>query len=295
MTRRPSRPTAPTRPAGHVAAAVLLALAAPPAAAAQLAEPAPPFCTADDDRVPVLVVGTYHMANPGLDRFNVEADDVLAPSRQAELERLGRALGGFRPTVVAVEALPGSGAQEAYRLYRTGSRELSANEREQIGFRVAAAAGLDRVEPVDVRMPLPDAIIAPALATDTADQARMAELQAFGEEAMATIAGWLRGGSVGATLYEMNSPAAMAWAHRPYVEFFAPMKDGDEAVGAEYVALWYRRNLAIFANLLEVVESGDDRVLVVYGQGHAPILRDLVADHPRLCVEDPLPYLDRAR
>ena len=34
---------------------------------------------------PILILGTYHMANPGLDAYNVEADDVLSARRQEEI------------------------------------------------------------------------------------------------------------------------------------------------------------------------------------------------------------------
>ena len=39
-----------------------------------IAERAPPA-------VEVMVLGTYHMGNPGADMVNMEADDVLAPAR----------------------------------------------------------------------------------------------------------------------------------------------------------------------------------------------------------------------
>ena len=36
-------------------------------------------------RAEVLVLGVYHMSNPGRDIFNVQADDVLVPKRQREI------------------------------------------------------------------------------------------------------------------------------------------------------------------------------------------------------------------
>ena len=36
------------------------------------------------DPIEVMVLGTYHMGNPGRDLVNVRADDVTAPKRQAE-------------------------------------------------------------------------------------------------------------------------------------------------------------------------------------------------------------------
>jgi hypothetical protein len=61
-------------------------------ASAQSAEP-----------VQVMVLGTYHFANPGQDINNVKADDVLKPRRQMELEALAAAVASFRPTKVMVE------------------------------------------------------------------------------------------------------------------------------------------------------------------------------------------------
>ena len=56
---------------------------------AQLADKLPPkACQKDDKRIAVLLVGSYHMSNPGLDTFNLKSDDVLKPKRQAELEAL---------------------------------------------------------------------------------------------------------------------------------------------------------------------------------------------------------------
>ena len=43
----------------------------------------------------VMVLGTYHFSNAGLDKANVKADDVTAPARQAELERLTTALAAW--------------------------------------------------------------------------------------------------------------------------------------------------------------------------------------------------------
>src|SRR5215813_2413914 len=56
------------------------------------------------DRAEVLVLGTYHMANPGHDIFNMQADDVLKPKRQAEIAQLIEVLKKFHPTKIAIES-----------------------------------------------------------------------------------------------------------------------------------------------------------------------------------------------
>jgi hypothetical protein len=48
-------------------------------------------------RPEVLVLGVWHMANPGSHVVNVEADDVLAPKRQAEIAEVMAVLKKFSP------------------------------------------------------------------------------------------------------------------------------------------------------------------------------------------------------
>src|SRR5688572_3906223 len=79
---------------------LLLTLSAALPAASQQSPAVKP---ATPPRAEVLVLGVYHMANPGRDIFNMQADDVLATKRQAEIAQLLAALESFRPTKIAVE------------------------------------------------------------------------------------------------------------------------------------------------------------------------------------------------
>ncbi|MGB4774115.1 MAG: hypothetical protein WBP45_02995 [Daejeonella sp.] len=51
----------------------------------------------------LMILASYHMANPGADLMNMKADDVLAPNRQKELEELAKMIAKFKPTKIAVE------------------------------------------------------------------------------------------------------------------------------------------------------------------------------------------------
>ncbi|MGZ8364420.1 MAG: hypothetical protein ACXW3D_10455, partial [Caulobacteraceae bacterium] len=97
--------------------------------------------------VRVMVVGTMHFSNPGADMHNVKVDDVLAPKRQAEIERVTAALLKFKPTIVATE-WPEKIVAERYPKYADGTLAQSRNEMVQLGFRLGKAAGA-RVEGAD--------------------------------------------------------------------------------------------------------------------------------------------------
>ncbi|MFW6084847.1 MAG: DUF5694 domain-containing protein, partial [Gemmatimonadota bacterium] len=253
----------------------------------------PTYCEPNDHRVEVLLLGSYHMANPEADAFNMEADDVLAPKRQTEIRAVVDRLAEFGPTRVAIEAPWGDSATIVrWREFAAGEREARRSEEEQIGFRLARQVGHDTVYAIDYRLGMDFPALQRAAEQDSGLAAQMARFQPIGEAAVALMADWLAEGSVGHMLYQMNRPDVLAQAHWPYVDLMLPMVTGDDYVGPEVVAGWYDRNLKIFANLLRITGAGDDRLFVIYGQGHVPILRQLVIDHPDYCVEDPLPYLE---
>ena len=87
------------------------------------------------DKAHVLVLGTFHMANPGRDMFNVQADDMLAPKRQTEIAAFVEALKAFRPTKIAVKALVGQPEiNQKYQQYLAGKYALSASEVDRSAF-----------------------------------------------------------------------------------------------------------------------------------------------------------------
>src|SRR5256886_17512461 len=98
--------------------------------------------------VKVMIVGVFHMSNPGHDIHNLKADDVLAPGRQAEIEAVTAALAKFRPTKVAAE-WPADLVAERYPKYLAGTLPPSRNEVVQLGFRLAKAARLKTAWGID--------------------------------------------------------------------------------------------------------------------------------------------------
>jgi hypothetical protein len=248
-------------------------------------------CRSADGRIPVLLVGSYHMANPGLDRFNLKADDVLTPSRQAEVITLVQRLAAFRPTKVLIEQpWQDSAVATAYRAYRAGGR-LSANEYQQIGFRLAGQLGHASVFPIDVGATVAGNPVEAFVGAHPEQGRLLADLDRFGRGAIGVMAEWLAHGTVGEMLAHLNEPDRLRQANQPYLRYFLPLVAGDDYAGADFVADWYRRNLRIMANIDRTATAPGDRLFVIYGQGHAALLRPMLEDSGRLCPVDPLPFL----
>jgi hypothetical protein len=241
----------------------------------------------------VLLLGVYHFANPGLDVVKVEVADVLSPTRQDEILSVVAALACFRPSKVAVEALPSSATRldSLYEAYRLGQHELSPNETEQLGFRLAAMHEHSRVYPVDYRTDFPfGALLEYA---EVHDPDFLIFLEEDRKRMTAEDNRQQRENTVAEILNQSNDPEELALSHGIYMRF-ARVGAGDTYVGADLLSKWYERNIHIFTNIQRLARSGD-RILVVMGSGHAPILRELITSDPDMVLVDPLHYLPPAR
>jgi Family of unknown function (DUF5694) len=78
-------------------------------------------------------------------------------------------------------------------------------------------------------------------------------------------------------LSETNASANLAASHRNYFDI-ALIGDAAAQPGAAWVGHWYARNLRVFANLERLAPSKTDRVLVIYGAGHAYLLNQFAVE-----------------
>ncbi len=253
--------------------ALALAAATGPAHAAA---PAP-----SASRPEVLVLGVYHMANPGQDVFNMKADDVLAPKRQAEMAQLIEVLKEFRPTKIAVEAdVWSKRVGREYSDYLTGKYTLSANEIDQIGYRLAKELRHKTVYPVDADGDFPWQ----RFVNYAKGGGHSKELDAITGEIGAMVKEedqYLASHTVLETLLFMNADDRVAKDVGFYYREAHIGEPGDWA-GADLVSDWFRRNIRIYSNVARLVASPHERVLVIFGAGHLGWLRHNVSSDPNL-------------
>ncbi len=69
-----------------------------------------------------------------------------------------------------------------------------------------------------------------------------------------------------------------------------PVGDQNNFVGADASASWWHRNFRMYAHVQRYARPGE-RVLVIGGQGHTAILRQLLADDPDREAVDVRPFL----
>jgi hypothetical protein len=224
-------------------------------------------------RPEILVLGTYHMANPGHDIHNMQADDVLAPKRQQEIAQLIDVLKRFKPTKVAIEADVGSKrVAKEYADYLAGKYTLTSNEIDQIGYRLAKELGHHTIYTVDADGDFPyQRVVNYAKANGM--QARFDSISARTGQRVKEQGDFLASHTVLEMMQMMNSDSAVARDVSEYFSF-VPFGEPYEFAGPDLLAAWYQRNIRIYHNIRAIIDSPNDRVLVIFGAGHLGWLRD---------------------
>ncbi len=250
---------------------------------------APLASVQDTAAVRLLILGTFHFANPGQDAINPEVPDVLTPEKQREIREVVDALARFRPTKIALEWPYENAARldSLYHAYRGGAHELTRNERQQLGFRLAAELGHERVYAVDWRNRFGmDRVMAWAAENDPSF---IRYFEEFRDRILSTSDSLHRTETVGGALRHVNRAEDVRQTFAPYMRMAVVGADS-VYIGMEPVVNYYERNLRIFVNIHRIAEPGD-RVLAIFGSGHAPFLRQFAEGHPDVELVDPLEYL----
>jgi hypothetical protein len=245
----------------------------------------------------VMILGTYHMANPGRDLHNLKADDVLVDKRQRELAAVADALAKFKPTRVAVEADTDNGAPARlakYHDYVAGTLPESRNEVVQIGYRLAKRVQLPEVYGIDVEGDFPFEAVQKFADNGHPDLAkRLGELGADVDRMLKGLDETLNKGTVSQGLRYMNEPKRIAEGNAFYSTMLL-YGAGNEQPGAALLTAWQGRNNQICARLVQLAKA-NDRVVVLYGSGHAYLLRRCVQEMPGYKLIEPNDYLPAKR
>lgn len=231
------------------------------------------------DGVPkLMLLGTGHWSNPGKDYVSIEFDDMLAPGRQREIEDCLERLAAFAPTRIALEAMAEATEElnDDYQRYCGGRLVLTANERHQLGFRLARMLGHDRIYGIDWH-DMEREIGWDAAITFARQHAQFDFISAFtqleheSKEEKEQERARIRRLSVREQLLELNDAAGLTDSHRVYMDL-AQVGEESNYIGGDVILRWYERNMKIFLNIARIDTSPEDRILIVIGRDHLPLL-----------------------
>ncbi|VXC34322.1 conserved hypothetical protein [Flavobacterium sp. 9AF] len=237
------------------------------------------------EKAKVLVVGTFHLDYPNLDAHKTSDEnkiDVLKEPKKSEITELVNYIKKFKPTKIAIEAFPNFNATEKLKEYKLGKHRNERDERFQLGMRVATELNLDTIYSIDADNVANDLVkidssYVTALFKDY-DFSNDDPYEGYYKKWLESEDKLPRKIKIIDYLKHINSRESHEYGYGLYLVGDFKL---DNNRGADILAIWwYNRNLRIFRNIQLIDQTKNDRILVLIGNGHAAILRQLLEATP---------------
>lgn len=256
----------------------------------------PDFLGENDPKAKVLVLGTFHFKDAGLDGYKPKyAVDIQSKKRQEELDELLNALEKFNPTKIIVErrASYQPKLDSLYQAYLAGALAISSNEIYQIGFKLAKRLGHTSLVAGDAKakglpyqpgdelryqQKLEEIIqqedLSHSLKSDFEE--RYNKMYAFEDSLKSQI-------SLKEHLLYLNSEKRVRDGLGDYLTGDFGANNGEDYPAVDELSFWwFNRNYRIFSNIRKSIKNKEERVLVIFGAGHVSFLNPLVKASPEM-------------
>ncbi|MES3018115.1 MAG: DUF5694 domain-containing protein [Bacteroidota bacterium] len=236
----------------------------------------------------IMILGTFHFnfAQNGSDVKGENNFDITSEKSQAELNSIIEKIKVFKPTKIAVEMMmPDQRKLDSlYKAYLNGTWKLGRNETYQLGFRLAKELGLQGVSCVDVRPPQIeiDTTVSDwdVYAKNRNEQIKMDAYNKPNAEANAYMDDQRGQMHLNDYLVFLNDEKTKLRYKQFFLTGLVNLGAGDTYIGADLTGYWYRRNTRIFTNIKNLVQTDEERILVIYGNSHAWVLQELFSASP---------------
>lgn len=247
-------------------------------------------------KIELMIFATYHLSSPRNDVHNLQADDVLAPKRQQEIVDLVDRIARFKPDKIAIERVADRPGLTSSLFEKFSERDLTVERGEvyQIAFRLAYKLKHKQVYAIDE-------------ASESFDYFPLEKVEDFAKKnnqlkTYEAINVWplvnrkekleqlLKQKTLRDFFSELNEPQYGQDEMTNFYYGLLNIADDKAQPAAELNAAWYLRNAKIFSKLLRVAKPGE-RILVMFGAGHAYWLRHFCSLYPECELVEPNRYI----
>lgn len=242
----------------------------------------------NNPKTKVLVVGSFHFDYPNLDAHKTEKSDqvdVLAPKTTKEVTELVEYIKKFKPTKIAIEAWPKWNANQKLKEYSEGKYKDKRDERYQLAMRIATELKLNELFSIDAasawgdfeeKFGKQDSAYFNKISQDYDFQSDDATSNQYNDFFKSSEPKSFT--SILENFKYMNSKEYHQYEYGAYLTGDFKLRDHD---GADMLSMyWYNRNLRMFRNIQNIPHNAEDRILVIAGNGHASVLRQLFTSSP---------------
>lgn len=225
----------------------------------------------------ILLFGSFHFENPGLDVAKVNTFNVMSDKSQKELENITDKIKKFGPDKIFIE-WNYQKQDKLDKFYNKNTDSLlrkDSDEIVQIALRSAKKLGHKKLYAIDYNdtdFPY-DSLVNGMKAANQFDLVKKNEetMKHYETDFNAKITKY----SLTQLLLDVNKQG-ITW----YLQTAIKGGKTDNFVGAYLVSEWYRRNLYMYALIQKLTENKDDKIMVLLGAGHTAMIREFVEHNP---------------
>lgn len=233
-------------------------------------------------RKQIMVLGTFHFAS-NQDAIKHGEIDILSAQRQVEIQEVNDKLAAFAPDRIMVEwkvVADQPYVDSTYAEYLADRFTLRKNEVYQIGYRLARRFDAGPPQCIDAD----GLFLFDTLNYAAGKSGRTAWFEAYMDSVVHLVMeqdSMHMHQPIIEALRQMNSEEGSRLSLAVNGVFAAARLGplGDDA-GAEFIGQWYLRNIRMYANICRSTRDADQRVLVIVGNGHRPIIEQLLRADP---------------
>lgn len=225
----------------------------------------------------VLLLGTFHFSNPGLDLAKFENANILSSKRQAEVQQVVKQLITYRPDKIFIEDEPSRQSRwdSLFQQYEQGTLPAKADEIFQVAFPVARTLGHPRVYCADYRDAIFPADSLMKVLAENGQTAQLAGIQTKIQQVEQRFNENLKKHTVSEILRIENDPQEQ----KDNVAFYLSTLSAGTLrnhVGAYLASEWWRRNMIIYGNVLKQLKGDEKRILILFGSAHTALIKSLI-------------------
>jgi hypothetical protein len=235
----------------------------------------------------ILLVGTFHYANPGLDVAKLNSFNIMSEKSQKELEIMSDKIKKFGPDKIFVEWEFNEQA-DLDKLYNKNTDSLfktNKNEITQLALRTAKKLNHKKLYGMNLYTSFPyDSLL---MSMEKANQQdllkRNNEWKKRNEKDHNER---ITKSSLQELMLHYNKKETENKNIQWYLDVANRAGNPDDFTGASLVSNWYKRNLYMYSLIQKLTESTDNKIMVLVGAGHAAIIREFITHDPEFEIVD---------
>jgi len=229
----------------------------------------------------VLLIGTFHYANPGLDVAKLNSFSIMSEKSQKELEIMSDKIKKFGPDKIFVE-WEFSKQTDLDKFYNKSTDSLFKNNKSEITqLALRTAKKLNHKKLYGMNLYTSFRYDSLMMAMEKANQKDLIQrnkvvTENFEKQHNEII----RKSSLQEMMLYYNTKQSENENIQWYLEVANRGGNPDDFTGASLVANWYKRNLYMYSLIQKLTESTDNKIMILVGAGHAALIREFISHDP---------------